>query len=349
MRGRAFGFVVILCTTWVTVRVGFTLIADGDRHAAPHQTVSAGDMVQPEGYFKPNRLPSFIAARTGSASNQTKSKGSAPVPKSIESIDVRPNSPINTMADKPDDWIPDDKNPNRILSKIIIAALFEPPKRQRSIRLKNIYAYSFWRQGDATPGALGNGQYGGSQSALLVSVPLLQHKRDSSVAPISFIGRASVSHDTPHEREWAAGVLWRPSARFPAALSLERRFRPNRPDTIAAFVSGGHDGTPLPLGFVLDGYGQAGFVTGKSGGAFADAQLYALKNMARNQDISLTAGAGTWAGGQSNIMRVDMGPSVRANLKAGAASLRLDASWRFRVAGKATPGDGPTVTLSTSF
>ena len=119
--------------------------------------------------------------------------------------------------------------------------------------------------------------------------------------------------------------------------------------TIAAFVSGGHDSTPLPLGFALDGYGQAGFVTGKSGGGFADAQLHALKNMASNERISLTVGAGVWAGGQSNIMRVDMGPSVRAKLQAGKMSLRLDASWRFRIVGNARPGDSPAVTLSTSF
>jgi hypothetical protein len=103
------------------------------------------------------------------------------------------------------------------------------------------------------------------------------------------------------------------------------------------------------LGFALDGYGQAGFVTGKSGGGFADAQLHALKNIAGHGHATLAAGAGAWAGGQSDIVRVDIGPSVRANLKAGATSLRLDTSWRFRIVGNARPGDGPAVTLSTSF
>lgn len=349
MRGRAFVFVVLLCTSWVTVRVGFTLMADGDNQVAPHDTVSATGMAQPVGYIQQNRLPSYIATRARSAANQKKGKGSAPVSRTIAAIAVHPNRKKYARQDMPDHWIPDDKYPAPISSNAITSALVEPPKRRASIGLFNIYAYSFWRQGDAAPGALGNGQYGGSQSALLVTVPLLRHKRDSSVAPVSFVGRASVSHNAPREREWAAGLLWHPSTAFPAQLSLERRFRPDRPDAIAAFVSGGHHDTSLPLGFVLDGYGQAGFVTGKYGGGFADAQLHALKNMARNDGISLTAGAGAWAGGQSNIMRVDMGPSVRANLEAGAASLRLDASWRFRVAGKATPGDGPTVTLSTSF
>jgi hypothetical protein len=212
-----------------------------------------------------------------------------------------------------------------------------------------IYAYSFWRQGNTAQGALGNGQYGASQSALLMTIPLLRYRRERSVSHFALIGRASVSHDTLREREWAAGLLWRPSAAFPAQLSLERRFRPDRPDAVAAFVSGGHDGTSLPLGFALDGYGQAGFVTGKSGGGFADAQLHILRNIASDGQSKLAVGAGAWAGGQSDILRVDIGPSGRANLKIGATSLRLDASWRFRIVGNARPGDGPAVTLSTSF
>jgi hypothetical protein len=189
------------------------------------------------------------------------------------------------------------------------------------MRLIKLYAYSFWRQGDAAQGVLGNGQYGGSQSALLMTIPLLEFPNDVSISRFSLIGQASVAHDDVRAREWSAGLRWHPSAAFPAQLSLERRFRPDRPDAFAAYVSGGHDGTSLPLGFALDGYGPA----------------------------KLAAGAGAWAGGQSDIMRVDIGPSVRANLQAGATSLRLDASWRFRIVGNARPGDGPAVTLSTSF
>ena len=182
-----------------------------------------------------------------------------------------------------------------------------------------------------------------------MTIPLLEFPKDVSISRFSLIGQASVAHDDVRAREWSAGLRWHPSAAFPAQLSLERRFRPDRPDAFAAYVSGGHDGTSLPLGFALDGYGQAGFVTGKSGGGFADAQLHILKSMASYGPAKLAAGAGAWAGGQSDIMRVDIGPSVRANLQAGATSLRLDASWRFRILGNARPGDGPAVTLSTSF
>jgi hypothetical protein len=110
------------------------------------------------------------------------------------------------------------------------------------------------------------------------------------------------------------------------------------------------------LDFVLNGYGHAGFVTGKAGGGFADAQLHMLKKMASHGPMKLSAGAGAWAGGagawaggQSDIMRIDIGPSVRAGLQAGSKQLQLDASWRFRIVGNARPDDGPAVTLSTSF
>ena len=349
MRGRAFGFVAMLCATWVTARIGFALIADGDRQVARHRKDSAGAIVQPVTHIGQERPLSHVAAKTRSAANRTTGRVFAKVPSSLESMTVGSSLKMSAIWDNTGDWIPDDKAPRDVSSEAIASSLPDAQKKDRSIRPIQIYAYSFWRPGDSAQGVLGNGQYGGSQSALLMTIPLLRHKRKRSVSRFSLAGRASVSHDDLRDREWAAGLSWRPLAAFPAQLFLERRFRPDRPDAVAAFVSGGHDGTSLPLGFALDGYGQAGFVTGKSGGGFADAQLHILKNIASDGQSKLAVGAGAWAGGQNDIMRVDIGPSVRANLQAGATSLRLDASWRFRIVGNARPGDGPAVTLSTSF
>lgn len=349
MRGQAFGFVAFLCATWVAARIGFILIADRDRQVAPDHKASAGAIAQPVTYIKQGRPLSHVATNTRSAANRTKGLAFAPFPTPLESMAVRSPRKIYVRRDNAGDWMPDGNAPSDASSGAITSSLADPPKKGRSRNPIQIYAYSFWRQGNMAQGALGNGQYGGSQSALLMTIPLLRHRRERSVSRFSLVGRASVSHDDLREREWAAGLLWRPSAAFPAQLSLERRFRPDRPDAVAAFVSGGHDGTSLPLGFTLDGYGQAGFVTGKSGGGFADAQLHILKNIASDRQSKLAVGAGAWMGGQSDIMRVDIGPSGRANLKVGATSLRLDASWRFRIVGNARPGDGPAVTLSTSF
>ena len=349
MRGQALGFAAILCATWVAARVGFALIADGDKHNVLNQYFPADAIAQSVTHMKQARPPSHAAAKTRSAANRPKGCGSALFPTAVESMAISSNRKIYAIRDKAGDWIPNDMAPNPISSQAIPPSLPDRPKTRGSIRTIQIYAYSFWRQGDTARGVLGNGQYGGSQSALLMAIPLLEFSKEVGVSRFALIGRASVSPNDLREREWAAGLLWRPSAAFPAQLSLERRFRPDRPDAVAAFVSGGHDGTSLPLGFALDGYGQAGFVTGKVGGGFADAQLHVMKNMASHGHSKLATGAGAWAGGQRDTMRVDIGPSVRANLQAGATSLRLDASWRFRIMGNARPGDGPAVTLSTSF
>ena len=349
MRGQAFGFVAILCVTWVAARIGFILIADRDRQGAPDHKASAGAIAQPVTYMKQGRPLYHAGANTRSAANRTKGHAFAMFPTPLESMAVSSPRKIYAIRSDAGDWIPDGNAPSDISSAAISSSFAAPPKKGRSRHPIQIYAYSFWRQGNMAQGALGNGQYGGSQSALLVTIPLLRYRHERSVSRFSLVGRASVSHDDLREREWAAGLLWRPSTAFPAQLSLERRFRPDRPDAVAAFVSGGHDGTSLPLGFALDGYGQAGFVTGKSGGGFADAQLDILKNIAADRQSKLAVGAGAWMGGQSDIMRVDIGPSGRASLKVGGTSLRLDASWRFRIVGNARPGDGPAVTLSTSF
>ncbi|MEY4620515.1 MAG: hypothetical protein RIS65_1687, partial [Pseudomonadota bacterium] len=163
------------------------------------------------------------------------------------------------------------------------------------------------------------------------------------------MGRASVAHGRVRERELAAGVRWRPVARIPVQIIAERRFREDRPDAFAALVAGGRSDITLPLGFRLDGYGQAGFVSGQGGGPFADVAAHAHRPIAQSQRASFAIGAGIWAGGQDNVMRMDVGPNIRAHVTAGGALFQLDASWRVRVAGNARPDNGPAVTLSTSF
>jgi hypothetical protein len=212
-----------------------------------------------------------------------------------------------------------------------------------------VYAYSFWRRGSSPTGTLGNGQYGGSQSAVIAAIPVLRFSGNPGLSRLSMAGRVSVAHGRLREKELAAGVRWRPVARIPVQVIAERRLREDRPDAFAALVAGGQSGVTLPLGFRLDGYGQAGFVSGQGGGAFADMAAHAHRPIVQSQRASFAIGAGIWAGGQDNVMRMDIGPNMRANVSAGSALFQLDASWRWRVAGHAQPGNGPAVTLSTSF
>jgi hypothetical protein len=196
---------------------------------------------------------------------------------------------------------------------------------------------------------LERGQYGASQSAVIAAIPVLRFSGNPGLSRQSMAGRLSVAHGSVRERELAAGVRWRPVARIPVQVIAERRFCDNRPDAFAALVAGGQSGVKLPLGFQLDGYGQAGFVSGQGGGPFADVAVQAHRSIAQSQRASFAIGAGIWGGGQDNVMRIDIGPNMRANVRAGSALFQLDASWRVRVAGHAQPGNGPAMTLSTSF
>ncbi|WP_395628022.1 hypothetical protein [Sphingorhabdus sp.] len=160
-----------------------------------------------------------------------------------------------------------------------------------------VYAYSFWRRGSSPAGTLGNGQYGGSQSAMIAAIPVLRFSGNPGLSRLSMAGRISVAHGSVRERELAAGGRWRPVARIPVQVIAERRFRENRPDAFAALVAGGQSGVKLPLGFRLDGYGQAGFVSGQGGGPFADVAAHAHRPIAQSQNASFAIGAGIWGGG----------------------------------------------------
>ncbi len=48
-------------------------------------------------------------------------------------------------------------------------------------------------------------------------------------------------------------------------------------------------------------------------------------------------------------MRLDVGLAIRAHFPLVGTEMLVDASWRFRIAFTARPGNGPAVTLSTSF
>lgn len=87
----------------------------------------------------------------------------------------------------------------------------------------------------------------------------------------------------------------------------------------------------------------------QAGRVFADIQSRALKRVVELGRFSLAAGGGISGGGQDRPMRLDAGAAACAMLPVGDAHVRVDASWRWRIAGQAMPGKGPAVTLSTSF
>jgi hypothetical protein len=146
--------------------------------------------------------------------------------------------------------------------------------------------------------------------------------------------------------EVAAGVRVRPLRSLPLWVTAERRqalgkFGGGR-SAFALFAETGLYGQPMPWGFLLDGYAQAGVVGFKSRDLFADGGVAVSRPVYRQ----FSAGFGVWGGVQPGLYRVDAGPRVTMKVRRNL-SVHLD--WRQRLAGNAEPGSGPVVTLAGDF
>jgi hypothetical protein len=206
------------------------------------------------------------------------------------------------------------------------------------------YGYSFWRKAGSTSGLAPASQYGGGQSGLIGT-----YRLGESENAMAILWRVSVAHARTAEQELAFGIRWQPTTKLPITLSAERRFRNDNTDNIAFYIAGGKSDVPLVAKFKLDTYAQIGILTGAHPDRFFDANVRVDRPVFNAAPFSISAGGGLWAGGQKGASRIDIGPSMRTDFKVSDAHFRLNADWRFRIAGNAAPGDGPTITLSTNF
>ncbi|KWV92578.1 hypothetical protein [Erythrobacter sp. AP23] len=191
--------------------------------------------------------------------------------------------------------------------------------------------------------------YGASQLGAVISYRLAP----TSTAAPSIYARASHALIEGGETEGALGLRLRPVASAPLAIHAEARVteRPGRPAQIrpSIFVAGGFDRLRLPAGFEARGYGQAGYVGGDFATAFADGSMVAEKELASFDLGRVSLGGGVWGGAQQGAARLDLGPSVTLDVRLGTTPARIEADYRWRVAGDAEPGDGGVLTLSTGF
>jgi hypothetical protein len=216
-------------------------------------------------------------------------------------------------------------------------------------------AWAFWRQGsNAAPVSQGRVPiYGASQAGGVLQYRLAPGStRDPRLYARAY--RALVRRG---ESEVALGASARPFGRVPLRLAGEVRY------TDAAFSNsvrpaayGVTEFAPvaLPLGAQLEAYGQAGWVGGPQPTAFADGQASLTREVEpvgalTDNTLRLSVGAGVWGGAQEDAQRVDLGPTVRLDLRIGAVPARLSVDWRQQVAGDASPGSGVAATLSTGF
>jgi hypothetical protein len=213
-------------------------------------------------------------------------------------------------------------------------------------RRLSVYGYSFWRDA-ASPAYLAlapSPQYGASQSGVIVTwYPI----GAPSKGPALLIRTSATPNG--REREIALGVRWKPDHSVPLSITLERRFGANAEDRFAAHISGGVDEIKIMGRLSLDAFGQAGAVSGENGGGFFDGQGRVMARIATIKHTPISIGAGSWTGGQRGSSRLDVGPTVASSVRLGDARFRLQLDWRFRVAGKALPGNGPALTISGGF
>jgi hypothetical protein len=146
--------------------------------------------------------------------------------------------------------------------------------------------------------------------------------------------------------EVALGVRAQPLRSLPVWITAERRQALGKygggRNAFAVFAETGVYGRPLPWGFSLDGYAQAGVVDFRSRDLFADGGFTVTRPIFSN----FSGGFGIWGGIQPHLYRVDVGPRVTMRVR---RNLRVHLDWRQRIAGNAAPGSGPALTLAGDF
>lgn len=156
--------------------------------------------------------------------------------------------------------------------------------------------------------------------------------------------RTSAPINSQRGVEAALGVRYTPVAKWPVAVTLERRhaFRDYGQSAFALFAEGGVYDRPMPWGSRLDSYFQGGVVDFNNPDWFIDGQAAVTRPVWRN----LSAGLGVWGGAQPGLSRLDVGP--RASLRMGGR-MRVHLDYRHKLLGNAAPGSGGVVTLAGDF
>lgn len=178
---------------------------------------------------------------------------------------------------------------------------------------------------------------GGSQAGARISHRL--------AGGFSVSGRAYLPLRRAAGAEVAAGLDWQPVAALPVQLRAERRQAIGREGRSAFALSlAGGASQVLPRRLRLDAYGQAGVVGTHARDLFVDG---AVRLSAPVGPVEI--GAGAWGAAQPGAARVDAGPALSYRLPVRGANVRLEAGWRFRLAGDAAPRSGPALTLGADF
>jgi hypothetical protein len=198
-------------------------------------------------------------------------------------------------------------------------------------------AWVLVRQNSLGPRLAEHGQLGGSQAGIRVYLPIGDGVRLTGrlSTPLSGAGKDA-----------SVGFAFRRES-IPIELLLERRVAFDRlgRNAFAATLVSNFASKKLVKGWEAEGYGQAGMVGLRQRYLFADGALQLRREIGQVGKARLLLGGGLWAATQKGASRLDAGPSVSLRLK----NVGLSLEWRQRLAGKAEPQSGPSLTLSSSF
>ena len=216
-----------------------------------------------------------------------------------------------------------------------------PPFTRHSRRLE----LSSWALMRGKPGDLlganslsaANPTLGGSQAGARISYWITPH--------IAASLRSSTPLGGARGGEVAAGVRYQPWLSIPLSITAERRQRFGRAggrNDFALFAEGGVWDRPMPFGFRLDAYAQAGVVGIKNHDLFGDGAFTMTRPLFKN----IWGGFGMWGGAQPHLYRIDAGPRLTVRM---GRSMRVHVDYRQRLAGSAFPSSGPAVTIAGDF
>jgi hypothetical protein len=355
LRGRPFAFVALTLGTWIGARILSTPQEAPVRFSAATKPIS--NFIIPAQKTRPNDIaiemvfsPVQIEAAPAKVrrTHSTFSPFRPPAAKLIWRNGGRPsglsNTVLVTVEDKPmrsgRDTPP--TNAHALVGKAGTPELIQEPGRKWGVAG---YTYSFWRFANGSSNALAPGaQYGGSQSGIILTVDPFGDPKQG----VAVLARGAI---TPNgkEKELALGLRWKPLANIPVSLTAERRFQANAPDRFATYLAGGIDARPVIGKLKADGFAQAGFVSGKDGGGFFDVQAKLTHPLTHIRDTPITIGVGSRAGGQRDVARLDVGPTIGTHIAVAKTLVIVQLDWRMRIAGNARPKDGLALTLSSGF
>ena len=218
---------------------------------------------------------------------------------------------------------------------------------RRQLSSWSLGSWLYLRDGSGNaPDAIGAAsQLGGSQAGLRLVYGFGETGRTRAY------GRTTIAVQRLEQREIAFGLAFAPLARLPVDIAIEQRVAAGREgrSALAIMASGGVSEVPLPAGFQLDAYAQAGVVGARRRDGFADGAIVVDRRIGPDETASLRVGALAAGAVQPGTARVDVGPRLTLRLPQVGEGSRIALDWRQRIAGDARPESGLALTLAADF